>query len=178
MNDSLHFQQYLVVFFDQLGQREVLRKITEIPTTEEGKKDFLEVMKKGVGRVLNIRASFKKYFDSAISYSPNLSLVPSELHGEFAASQKCNLNFYGLSDAVIIAVPLKSTDENCTQVNSIYSALVATCGIGLLSLSVQIPMRAGLDVGVATQIDNNEIYGPALERAYYLESHLAEYPRF
>jgi hypothetical protein len=39
-------------------------------------------------------------------------------------------------------------------------------------------MRAGLDVGVATQIDDDEIYGPALERAYYLESNLAEYPRY
>ena len=57
-------------------------------------------------------------------------------------------------------------------------SFVATCGIGLLSLSVQVPMRAGLDVGVATQIDDDEIYGPGLERAFYLESQLAEYPRF
>jgi len=71
-----------------------------------------------------------------------------------------------------------SNDENCPAVNGIYSAFVATCGIGLLSLSVKVPMRAGLDVGVATKIDDNEIYGPGLERAFYLESQLAEYPRF
>jgi hypothetical protein len=33
-------------------------------------------------------------------------------------------------------------------------------------------------VGIATQIDGKEIYGPALERAYQLESCVAEYPRF
>jgi len=71
-----------------------------------------------------------------------------------------------------------SDDENCTAINGIYSAFVATCGIGLLSLSLQVPMRAGLDVGVATQIDHNEIYGPGLERAFYIENQLAEYPRF
>ena len=84
----------------------------------------------------------------------------------------------GISDAIIIAVPLMSTDENCAAINGIRDAFVATCGIGLLSLSVHVPMRAGLDVGVATQINNKEIYGPALESAFYLESKLAEYPRF
>ena len=33
-------------------------------------------------------------------------------------------------------------------------------------------------MGVACQIEGKEIYGPALERAYFLESNLAEYPRF
>jgi len=178
VNDSLLFQNYLVVFFDQLGQREILRKITEIPTTDKEKQHFIEVMKKSVGRVLNIREAFKNYFESAHSHAPNVSLVPPEHRDEFVTSQQFDLNFYGLSDAVIIAVPLMSDDENCTVVNGIYSAFVATCGIGLLSLSVKVPMRAGLDVGVATQIDDNEIYGPGLERAFYLESQLAEYPRF
>jgi hypothetical protein len=178
LNDSLLSQYYLVVFFDQLGQREVLRKITDIPTTDEEKKYFIDLMKESVGRVLNIRDSFKKHFDSLSSYVPNTNLVPPELQEEFAASQKFNLHFYGLSDAVIIAVPLMNEDENCAAVNGIYAAFIATCCIGLLSLSVKIPMRAGLDVGVATQIDDDEIYGPALERAYYLESNLAEYPRY
>ncbi len=177
MNNSLLFQNYLVVFFDQLGQRELLRKITGIPTSEKEEKHFIEVMRKSVGRVLNIRKAFKNYFESAHSHEINVSLVPPEHRDEFVASQKFDLTFFGLSDAVIIAVPLMSDDENCTAVNGIYSAFVATCGIGLLSLSVQVPMRAGLDVGVATQIDD-EIYGPGLERAFYLESQLAEYPRF
>jgi hypothetical protein len=178
LNDSLLFQHYLQFFFDQLGQREMLRLITDIPTTDEEKIHFTEVMKQSTGRVLHIRDSFKKYFDSASSFSPNRNLVPPELQEEFVASQKYNLHFYGLSDAIIIAVPLMNDNENCKSINGIYSAFVATCGIGLISLSAKIPMRAGIDVGIATQIDDNEIYGPALERAYYLESNLAEYPRF
>lgn len=94
------------------------------------------------------------------------------------SQRKADLIFYGISDAVVIAVPLMSNDENCAAINGIHDAFVATCGIGLLSLSVNVPIRAGLDVGVATQIDDKEIYGPALERAVYLESKLAEYPRF
>ncbi len=178
MDDNLVFQYYLVVFLDQLGQRDVLREITEIPTTEQEKQKFIEVMKKSVGRVLNIGKGFKNYVDSVLSRAPNVNLVPPELREEFLAATKIQLSFYGLSDAVIIAVPLLRDADNCGAVNGIFSAFIATCGIGLLSLSVGVPMRAGLDVGVATRIDEDEIYGLALERAYYLESKLAEYPRF
>jgi hypothetical protein len=179
IQDNLLFQYYLVVFFDHLGQREQLRKITGIPTTEAEKKKFIETTKESVGRVLHIRDSFKHYFDSASSYIPDVTPVPPEHRDEFLASRnKPAVSYYGLSDAMIIAVPLMSVDENCTAINGICDAIVATCGIGLLSLSVHIPMRAGLDVGVATQIDDKEIYGPALESAFYLESKLAEYPRF
>jgi hypothetical protein len=176
--DNLLFQHYLIVFFDQLGQREKLRKITAIPTTEAEEQEFIELTKESIGRVLHIRDAFKNYFESASLYNPNLNLVPTEYRDEFLSSQKrADLIFYGISDAVVIAVPLMSTDENCAAVNGIHDAFVATCGIGLLSLSVRVPMRAGLDVGVATQIDDKEIYGPALESAFYLESKLAEYPR-
>jgi len=177
--DNLLFQHYLVVFFDHLGQRENLRKITGIPTTEVDKQKFIDSTKESVGRVLNIRDSFMNYFEAASTYVPDATLVPPEFRDEFLASQKRTaINVYGISDAIIIAVPLMSTDENCSAINGIHDAFVATCGIGLLSLSIHIPMRAGLDVGMATQIDEREIYGPALESAFYIESKLAEYPRF
>jgi len=179
MQDNFLFQHYLVIFVDQLGQRENLRKITGLPTNETEKQQFIEITKKSIGRIIHIRDAFKNYFEADDSYMPNLTLVRPELRDAFLASQKMPaLNFYGISDAMVIAVPLMSDDENCAAVNGICHAFVATCGIGLLSLSVRVPMRAGLDVGVATQIDGKEIYGPALERAYYLESNSAEYPRF
>lgn len=178
MNDSLLFQHYLIVFFDQLGQRDKLRKITDLPKNDSEKHEFLEIMKKSVGRVLHIREGFQNYFNEAKSYTPNVNLVPPENREEFLATQKIDVKFYGISDSIIIAVPLMSNDDNCTAINGIFYSFIAACGIGLLSLSVNVPMRAGLEVGVATKIDDNEIYGPALERAYYLESKLAEYPRF
>ena len=105
------------------------------------------------------------------------SLVPPEHRAEFIAAQKSKAYFYGFSDSIIIAVPLMSDDENSTAIKGVYYAFVATCGISLIALSAKIVLRGGLDVGVATQIEGREIYGPALERAYFLESNLAEYPR-
>ena len=176
--DKLTFQNYLVVFSDQLGQREHLRKISGIPTTDSERGEFIEAMKSSIGRVLGMRDLFQKYFDSASSYIPNLNLVPPQYRSEFSAMQKTNISFYGLSDAIVIFVPLMDTADNRMPINGVYSAFIATSGIGLLSLSRQVPMRAGIDVGVAAQIDDKEIYGPVLEQAFYLESQLAEYPRF
>jgi len=39
------------------------------------------------------------------------------------------------------------------------------------------PLRGGIDVGPGLDISENEAYGPVLERAHYLESKQADYPR-
>jgi len=176
-NSDLIFQDYLIIFFDLIGQRETLRKITGIPVSEVEKDQFLELVKKSVGRVLLLRRAFKSYFEGMTSHIPNTELVAPEHRQDFIESQKTILHFYGLSDAIIIAVPLMNENENCTPINGIFSALTATCGIALLALSLKTPARAGIDVGVGTQIDDREVYGPALARAYRIESELAEYPR-
>lgn len=44
-NDDFVFQEYLVVFFDLIGQREAMRRITGIPITEMEQDEFI-----GVGR--------------------------------------------------------------------------------------------------------------------------------
>jgi len=176
-NNNLIFQEYLVIFFDLLGQRESLRKITSIPGSEPEKAEFLELVKKSVGRVLLLRHAFKSYFDSATEYVPNTAIVAPEYRQEFVESQKVNFHHYGLSDAIVIAVPLMNENENCTPINGVFSALTATCAIALIALSIKIPARAGIDVGVGVQIDDREVYGPALERAVRIEGQLAEYPR-
>ena len=108
---------------------------------------------------------------------PNTALVSAEHRQEFVKAQKTNLLYYGLSDAIVIAVPLMTENENCTAINGAFSALTATCAIKLLALSLKIPARAGIDVGVGVQIDDREVYGPALERAVRIEAELPEYPR-
>ena len=58
--------------------------------------------------------------------------------------------------------------------HGVYDAFMATSAISLNFLAAKITLRSGLDVGIATQIQGREIYGPALERAYFMESNLAE----
>lgn len=180
MKNNIVSQCYLVVVIDLLGQREILGTITGLPTNKNEKEEFDIKINKSVGSVRDLRNGFRKYFESAFSKTPNVNLVPSEQRDAFLASMKIPaISTYGFSDTTVIAVPL---DENCAAINGIYYTFVATCGIGLAELSIRTPVRAGLEIGVAskvaTKIKDYEIYGPALAEAYYLESKLAEYPRF
>jgi hypothetical protein len=178
VNDNLLFQNYLVVFLDHLGQQKILEKISELPTSADEQRNFIELIKETHGKVIALREIFRKYFDESKEYRPNANLVPSEFQEEFIASQKSEEYYYAMSDSGVIAVPLMSNDENCTAINGVYAAFAATNGIGLLSLSCKVPLRGGLDVGIATKIENKEIYGPGLASAYYIESEISEYPRF
>jgi hypothetical protein len=175
--NDLIFQNYLVIFFDLLGQREALREIISIPVSEPEKTEFLELVKKSIGSVLKIRHAFKSYFDGAKAYTPNIQLVATEYRQEFIESQKTKFHHYELSDAIVIAVPLINDNENCTAINGVFSALTASCAVALLALSMKIAVRAGIDVGVGVQLDDRDVYGPALERAVRIEGQLAEYPR-
>jgi hypothetical protein len=149
-----------------------------LPTNDTEKHEFVVKLQGTIGKVDFVRRAFRKFFDATELHTPDTSLFPAKHREKFIASQKSKVYFYGFSDSVVIAVPLISSDENCTAINGVYSAFVATSGIGLFALADKIVLRGGLDVEFATTIDGTEIYGPALERAYFLESNLAEYPRF
>jgi len=178
VNDNLLFQNYLVVFLDHLGQRKILEEISELPTSPDEQQKFIQLIKETHGKVSALRGIFRRYFDESKKYRPNVNLVPPEFQEEFIALQKSEEYYYPISDSGVIAVPLMNNDENCKAINGVLSAFTATSNIGLLSLSCKVALRGGLEVGIATQIEPKEIYGPGLARAYYIESEISEYPRF
>ena len=182
MNQELVFQKHLIVFIDILGQREALRKIPDIPVNENEaeRQNFLDSIKECLGKVVDLRKNFKEYFEEAQSFRPNTELVSPGYQEKFLAALKLPKLFkYGISDSIVISYPLNIDNENSTSntLMGIWNALYATSGTGINAFSKNIAFRAGLDTGVATVYDK-EIYGPALERAVYLENKLAEYPRF
>jgi hypothetical protein len=60
---------------------------------------------------------------------------------------------------------------------TVFSALSAAAVVMLMSLANNHPLRGGIDVGLATEMGAQEIYGAALGSAYLLESQEAGYPR-
>ncbi len=176
--NDYYFERYLVVFVDILGQKEDLRKMQGIPEDKKELDYFIETIKKTVGKVNFVRDNFTLYFQTLSTKRPDLSLVPAIHHNDFKASLETpNIINYGFSDSFIIGLPLSKLNVNQVA-NGLHSALTALCAIGLLSLANKIPLRAGLDVGVACKIYDDEIYGQALANAYMLESSIAKYPRF
>jgi len=178
MKEKLIFQHYLTAYIDLLGQKDELKKINKIPDNSTEEEEFKKCISESVLKVIHFRNTFDDYFTSAKSHTPNTSLVSPAHWDEFIASQKSEVIYNGVSDSFIISVPLMNSDENCTAINGVFASFIALCGIGLSYLSQGIPIRAGLDVGIGTLIEENEVYGASLERAYYMENCLAEYPRY
>jgi hypothetical protein len=86
-------------------------------------------------------------------------------------------NFIGFSDSFVTSVPLRNEGGDLAPLVTVFSALAAAAIVMLTSLASKHPLRGGIDVGLATEIGQGEIYGTALERAYLLEYKLAHYPR-
>ena len=181
MSERLTFQYYLIVFLDLLGQRERLRAIGGLPRSDQERNEFIAQIKESVGKIIGLRDGFRNYFESAKTHEPNLELaelIPRAIRQEYKKSLcTAKIEFYGMSDSLVIGVPLMGENENCSAVNGVFAAMVAAAGMHVISLAGKIVLRGGMDVGVGTIIDGRDVYGPALERAVFLEEEVAEYPR-
>jgi hypothetical protein len=91
--------------------------------------------------------------------------------------QRVRPKFVGFSDSFVASVPLRNDAGDLLPIVTGFSALSAAAVVMLMSLATSHPLRGGIDVGLATEIGPEEIYGAALESAYLLESRQAGYPR-
>ena len=181
ISNTLTFQNYVVAFLDLVGQREALRRFLHIPTAQEEVPEFIETARQSLGKVLELRrdfASFFNGFNARRSHEPDLSNIPLEHHEAIRAAMQTEYTMLGLSDSLVIAVPLHGNDEHCKAMNSLELMILSICALAARAFAIGMVFRGGLDVGIATLIDANEVYGPAFANAYQLETEVAEYPRF
>jgi hypothetical protein len=151
--------------------------MSSIPTTPQEEKEFIAIARSSLGRVLQIRKAFTDFFDGAKRAAVDLSPFPAEHHAAILTARQVQFKMYGLSDSIVIAVPLGGEDEHCTATNSVELAFLAASGLTVWALAKDLAFRGGLDVGIAAEVDGKEVYGSALAKAVHLESEVAEYPR-
>ena len=163
-SDTVTFGHYCVALIDILGQREELQKLKNLPSTEDERKEFIQLIKRTFGVIDGIRKLFESFYSG---YSTPTPIDPM---------LKTNLKFQTFSDTIIIYLPL-ATIRDHIPLNSIYAAVLA-CGATFLdAMATGHPLRGGIEIGVGAEIYEGEIYGPALSDAYRLESRVAQYPR-
>ncbi|OGQ50786.1 MAG: hypothetical protein A3J24_01575 [Deltaproteobacteria bacterium RIFCSPLOWO2_02_FULL_53_8] len=167
---NVEYQPYLIIFLDILGQKELLRQMAEYPTNENERERFKTLSSETLEKVIYAKNLFANFVDAHMKKP--ISPLQTAL-----GYQRAEIIFYGISDSLIIAVPL-GTEQNPTAIYGVFATLMATCGLGLAMLSKKIAIRGGLDVSMATRIETNEIYGWAVASAHHIENKLAEYPRF
>jgi hypothetical protein len=172
-----HIGYYLVAFVDLLGQQEQLRKLHRLPESgnDNELKSFKDIINSTFGAVEYMNKTVECFFEAFLSRI-DLTKYDEEQKQFIKELSRTDVKFQRFSDCIAVYVSLH-TKENTLPFRSIVG-LIASVGLTVFQcMSEGFFIRAGIDIGLAKAVGTNEIYGPALARAYELESKIADYPR-
>ncbi len=174
---DIHLGHYIVAFMDLLGQQEFLRSLSlPVPETPEN----YEATKTQLGNTYGAVKGMRKWFDDSFTTFAKRNITPYRLSPEklreFKTLTNNPIQYQAFSDSIVIFMPL-TTSTAKLPIRGIYGILGATAITFTCCLAEGHPIRGGIDIGLGIDITKNEVYGPALSRAYALESKIADYPR-
>ncbi len=181
LNETDQQQKYLgwhvVSILDLLGQQEALRSITALPN-RNNQEELAEFKSKVEGFYKPFYAVRKFFTDSIQIFQTgkDISQLPPEQQDFLKAFRNSPIFLRHFSDSLIAHVPL-NRDISKFPCRAIYGVLAATAQTMVSCLANKMALRGGIELGIAMNLDENEIYGPALARAHTLESKIAQYPR-
>jgi hypothetical protein len=169
---------HVVAFLDLLGQQDALSKITALPNVEN--EEDVATFKQKVTELYRPLYALETFFKAGIrpfiaegTHERQLPSFEQELLKQFRSTPVFYRQF---SDSLIVHVPIRN-DLGKFQCHTIYGVLIATAVTVLSCLVHSWVIRGGIDLGLAMDIKDGELYGPALARAHRLESRVAQYPR-
>lgn len=176
--EDWHYGFHVVAFLDILGQREAFKGLQGVPRTPAEEALLIDVLKQTVAFVPKFRSGFQDIFKTYSESSGKELELPAEFRDEFLRMRRSSIKLHGLSDAVVAWSSLMESDQ-CGALNSLYGILMASAGMFILSLACKHAIRGGieLDGAITIEPESLEIYGPALAKAYELESRQARHPR-
>lgn len=173
------YYYYLVAFIDVLGQREAFKGIDVFPADEdnETRERFIEAHEQTVFFIDSFRDRFKEIFETYADEGESELKVPESKKSKFNEIRKVELKYKFFSDSILAYVPIKTEKYYSKIINGIFGVFGACGGMLLFSLAMEKAFRAGIEIGIGAELSNEEVYGPALFKAYDLESKIAQYPR-
>lgn len=177
--DKINIGYYVVCFIDLLGQQDRLRALRSLPdkADEAQMAAFVHALKETYGVVSGTRELFGNFFKSfSAERQTDVSTLTPEQRHQYSQMTNNPIHTASFSDSVVAFTSL-ATDRNKLPVGGVYGVIAAASSIALLSLTTGHPVRGGIDIGIGMEIEEGEIYGPCLARAYALESRTAQYPR-
>jgi hypothetical protein len=176
---SVSLETYIVGFFDLLGQQERLRGLTQVPDKNdaEAMAAASEIVTHTYGAVHAMRGWFRDSFETYSRKPLDASGLNEEGQKLYAQLNSNEIELRGVSDSMIVSASLRKHENTQLPVRAVMGVIM---GAGLVSTGCMMmghPIRGGIDLGVGFKTPEGEIYGPALSRAYTLESEIAGYPR-
>jgi len=172
--DTDHF---LVAFIDILGQSNKILENSLYPPTDGDLIRIKQNLSETSEYIIFLRDIFKKHFKRYRKLGDVLEGLPNNKKKNEQVMRTFSAELRGVSDSIIVTVPLENKTDNCIPINNILATFQGICLIYNIALAKHKPIRGGIDVGWGTRLAQNEVYGSALVKAYTLESEKAKYPR-
>lgn len=169
---------YLVAFVDILGQQEKLRSLKSLPdqNNKEETEEFYKVISDTYGSVKTMQDTFTSFFQTFDKRTIDTSTLTGKEKNLLRQMDSNQIKFQNFSDCTAIYMSLQDNDKKMPT-RGIFGVLGGISITFLKCLALGFPIRGGIDIGLGMEINKNEFYGPALSRAYTLESKIAQYPR-
>ena len=173
---DLILKNFVVAFLDVQGQQEHLGRLSLLPQGQDELDSTIAVLQDTLGVVLDIR---KKFNNSIDRYRTVRICDPNDLPENLRhlAQLELDVFYFSFSDSFILAVPLGESDSSHNALAAVRFILSACGSMMLDAFTVGRAVRGGIDLSLGVQLEDGELYGPAVARAYALESKAAEYPR-
>lgn len=171
-------QHWAVAFIDILGQRDAMRQIDFVPdqSNAEQMERFVAGIKRTYGAVTFIHNTFTNWAGAQESEKPSILGLSEDQLKVWRTMRQTPLRFQRFSDGMMIYLSLADIEQR-SPVAAIFFLFGACASVLLGSLGSETPIRGGIDIGTGMVINENELYGPVMARAYALESEVAQYPR-
>jgi hypothetical protein len=175
---QMRYGDYCVGFFDVLGQQSELDRLTLLPRAPEARERIEEILRRTARRVLLVRSTFEDYFAIAPGrYTRDIGSSPAAEILRQLCDQKPHQVGFSDSFAVSLSVQEESAFGYAKAAVGVHSAIMGAAAAQVIALSEEIPLRGGIEIERGIDIYPNEVYGPALQKAYLLECKQADYPR-
>jgi hypothetical protein len=177
----LAFFNYCVCFLDLLGQRAALHNQGLLPSvdSEQGRKELIATLLKGTGPIIELRKYAEDMRSKYVQEHPNSparAQLPHELRASWDEIQNTKVKMQSWSDGIVLYVCLGDESVKC-KMNGIFGMLGIAGSICLDFLGMGIPVRGAIEVGWGVEVQDGDISGAAVARAYELDSVVAQYPR-
>ena len=175
--DTVAIGFYAVAFLDLLGHGQILKALDALPEKDDPASiaSFQSQVQLAFGTINSMQRSVARFFEGYKQGPPSSINLPgmTELCEQ---TQLPPVKFQRFSDGLVLFVALARSDNTSAQ-NGVYALLGACATNMMVSLAAGKPIRGGIDVGLGMEMNENEIYGAVVAKAYELEHAVAQMPR-
>lgn len=177
MKDQYRWAEYVAVAVDVLGQKCQFKRIQDFFIADVPNETLNDVAAKTVGVVESIRDMLNELFSSSATLVGTKMNVSKREKAEYDKARATSpISFRFFSDSILAYVPLRATGYQLNDWFAIHDIFISAGGTLLGTLVKEASFRAAIELGIGTELEDGDLYGPIRAEIHELEKS-ADYPR-